>query len=85
MLSKGGFAQTDNDQIGFTAIKEVEVFTHNKYATRYVGYAYRLNPVLSINGGLGAGYYFTVYKPKNNIANLKNMALLMTGGVSVPV
>ena len=40
-------------------------------ATIYAGYAYRLNPVLSLKGGLDAGYYFTVYNPKNNLATFE--------------
>ncbi len=33
----------------------------------YAGYSYRLIPIVSLKGGFDAGYYFTVYDPKNSL------------------
>ena len=61
MLSKSVFAQTDNDQIEFTAINGIKVFTPNKYAIQG-----------QVWGG-ELGYHFNMDANKANYARVFNL------------
>jgi Lipid A 3-O-deacylase (PagL) len=49
--------------VGMRGVYESKKELHR--AGLYAGYSYRLSPVISLKGGVDAGYYFTPFDPKN--------------------